>query len=455
MSVKYPNYVNLTSSRKEQPNERTPSPPTRKKSLSPPQASSKSISSKITHYTSSSSLNAADSGPIFDDEPLQKVSNDDHYNVFSMESTHPEQSKFVHDTYPIEQNAQNVIIDSLDMSDDREEIDQNDDDNDLAKERYSKETMGYYSYFPPKNKIVVKRYAEFLEKTILSQKVSGRAIELEEIQDEDTSPSENTSKIPIDVEGFEPPQEEVIPIRRSARTHRAPERLCLNIEVGEHSLVDLNKPTNYKASMLDSKSDKWLDAMNSEMQSMKDNQVLCLRLLEVNGFSRKRMTWMAMMDNSKRVYIPMQERHDLNKTQGASKPEEVKRKQNVPYALALGSIMYAVRCTRPDVVRTILKMDNSKRVYIPMQERHDLNKTQGASKPEEVKRKQNVPYALALGSIMYAVRCTRPDVVRTILKYLRITKDMFLVYGGNPKAKLRVDCYYDAGFETDRDDTKS
>ncbi|GKA17495.1 retrotransposon protein, putative, ty1-copia subclass, partial [Tanacetum coccineum] len=35
------------------------------------------------------------------------------------------------------------------------------------------------------------------------------------------------------------------------------------------------------------------------------------------------------------------------------------------------------------------------------------------------------------------------------------TKDMFLVYGGNPKAKLRVDCYCDARFETDRDDTKS
>ncbi|GJY02652.1 hypothetical protein Tco_0360804, partial [Tanacetum coccineum] len=35
------------------------------------------------------------------------------------------------------------------------------------------------------------------------------------------------------------------------------------------------------------------------------------------------------------------------------------------------------------------------------------------------------------------------------------TKDMFLVYGGNPSTELRVECYYDAGFETDRDDTKS
>ncbi|GJX65861.1 retrotransposon protein, putative, ty1-copia subclass [Tanacetum coccineum] len=122
------------------------------------------------------------------------------------------------------------------------------------------------------------------------------------------------------------------------------------------------------------------------------------------------------------------------------------------------------------------KMDNSKRGHIPMQERLDLNKSQGAQTPKEVNRMKNVPYASAVGSIMYAVRCTRPDVafaqnmtsrfqqnpgephwtaVKNILKYLRNTKDMFLVYGGNPSTELRVECYCDAGFETDRDDTKS
>nr|GFA03910.1 hypothetical protein [Tanacetum cinerariifolium] len=73
-------------------------------------------------------------GPIFDAEPLQKVSNDDHYNVFAIESGHPEQYESVHDTYPIEQDEHNVIIDSLDMSYDREQIDQNDDDADLVNE---------------------------------------------------------------------------------------------------------------------------------------------------------------------------------------------------------------------------------------------------------------------------------------------------------------------------------
>ncbi|GKB32482.1 RNA-directed DNA polymerase, eukaryota [Tanacetum coccineum] len=116
---------------------------------------------------------------------------------------------------------------------------------------YPKETMGYYLYFLPENKIVVARYAEFLEKNLISQKVSGRAVELEEIQDKDTLPFEITSKIPMVVEGFEPPQEEVVPIRRSARIHRAPDRLCLNVEVEEHSLGDLNEPNNYKAALLD------------------------------------------------------------------------------------------------------------------------------------------------------------------------------------------------------------
>nr|GEY94200.1 ribonuclease H-like domain-containing protein [Tanacetum cinerariifolium] len=77
---------------------------------------------------------ANNSGPIFDSEPLQKVSNNENYNVFAIESEYPDQSKSVNDTYSIEQDEHNVIIDSLDMSYDREQVDQ-DDDDDLANER--------------------------------------------------------------------------------------------------------------------------------------------------------------------------------------------------------------------------------------------------------------------------------------------------------------------------------
>ncbi|GKF81092.1 hypothetical protein Tco_0239694, partial [Tanacetum coccineum] len=111
----------------------------------------------------------------------------------------------------------------------------------------------------------VARYAKFLEKNLISQEVSERAVELKEIQDEDTSPSEITSKIFMEVECFEPPQEELIPVHRSVWIYRARERLGLNVEVEEHSLGDLNEPTNYKARMLDLESNKWLDAMNAEI----------------------------------------------------------------------------------------------------------------------------------------------------------------------------------------------
>ncbi|GJU69600.1 hypothetical protein Tco_1255859 [Tanacetum coccineum] len=55
MSVKSSTYVNLESSSEEHQNERTPSPPPRKKPLSPPNAPSKSTSSMSTYQTSSSS----------------------------------------------------------------------------------------------------------------------------------------------------------------------------------------------------------------------------------------------------------------------------------------------------------------------------------------------------------------------------------------------------------------
>ncbi|GJX42218.1 hypothetical protein Tco_0257208 [Tanacetum coccineum] len=45
--------------------------------------------------------------------------------------------------------------------------------------------------------------------------------------------------------------------------------------------------------------------------------------------------------------------------------------------------------------------------------------------------------------------------VKNILKYLRNTKYMFLVYGGNMKQELRVSCYTDAGYLTDADDLRS
>ncbi|KAL0283107.1 UNVERIFIED_CONTAM: Retrovirus-related Pol polyprotein from transposon TNT 1-94 [Sesamum angustifolium] len=92
---------------------------------------------------------------------------------------------------------------------------------------------------------------------------------------------------------------------------------------------------------------------------------------------------------------------------------------------------------------------------------------------EEFKRILDIRYASAVGSIQYVVQCTRPDVayalsvtskyegcagethwstIKTILKYLKRTKDMFLVYDGG---ELILEGYSDASFQSGDDDAKS
>ncbi|GJU40380.1 hypothetical protein Tco_1193337 [Tanacetum coccineum] len=52
------------------------------------------------------------------------------------------------------------------------------------------------------------------------------------------------------------------------------------------------------------------------------------------------------------------------------------------------------------------------RSSVPMQDKPKLCKSQGALTPAEVKRMQRVPYALVIGSIMYA-KSTKQSILAT------------------------------------------
>ncbi|GJU36952.1 hypothetical protein Tco_1185306 [Tanacetum coccineum] len=67
---------------------------------------------------------AANSRPIFDDVPLQKVhTNDDNYNVFANERQHLEQPESINDTYAMEKDNKNTSPDSSNMCSDEGEAD--------------------------------------------------------------------------------------------------------------------------------------------------------------------------------------------------------------------------------------------------------------------------------------------------------------------------------------------
>nr|GFA72485.1 hypothetical protein [Tanacetum cinerariifolium] len=87
------------------------------------------------------------------------------------------------------------------------------------------------------------------------------------------------------------------------------------------------------------------------------------------------------------------------------------------------------------------RMENSKKGYTLMIEKPDYRKSKGAKTPTE--------------SFIAKSWLDSLDCCKIILKYLRNTKDMVLVYGPKPEDEFKVSCYADASFQTDKDDTKS
>nr|GEU52465.1 hypothetical protein [Tanacetum cinerariifolium] len=309
---------------------------------------------------------------------------------------------------------------------------------------YPKETMGCFFYYPPENKVLVARNAEFLENSLINQEASESLEDLEIIQEEDTHPSLDTSlnHEEDDLE-IDEPQSDIVTIRRSTRTRHAPDRMCLYIDAEEHELGDLGEPINFKAALLDPESKKWLNAMNVEMQSMKDNEVWILVELPPNGIDYEE-TFSPVVDiRAIRILIAITAYYDYEIWQMDVKTaflngylnEEVYMEQPEGEATYILRIkIYRDRSRRliglcqSSYIEKILKrycMENSKRGSIPMQEKLKLSKSQGASTPAELKCMQNVPYALAVGSIMYAMRCTRPNVTFT-----QNTGYVFVLNGG-------------------------
>ncbi|GJY30977.1 retrotransposon protein, putative, ty1-copia subclass [Tanacetum coccineum] len=89
-----------------------------------------------------------------------------------------------------------------------------------------------------------------------------------------------------------------------------------------------------------------------------------------------------------------------------------------------------------DKILKRFKTENSKKGNLPLHHSIKISKDLCLKTDEELDRMSRVPYASTVGSIMYTMTCTR-----------------FLVYGG--EEELRVTGYYDASWQTDKDDSRS
>ena len=144
---------------------------------------------------------------------------------------------------------------------------------------YPKETVGYSFYHKTEGKVFVAKTGVFLEKEFLAKGLSGRTIELNEViePEHDKKSSAAPEAIPetatapmapagsnVEVPKIEAPIEP----RRSGRIRNQIQRF-----EDEVLLLDNDEPTTYKEAMMGPDSEKWQNAMKSEIESMYENQV--------------------------------------------------------------------------------------------------------------------------------------------------------------------------------------
>ncbi|KAK8701284.1 hypothetical protein V6N13_019674 [Hibiscus sabdariffa] len=154
---------------------------------------------------------------------------------------------------------------------------------------YPKETKGYYFYNSKENKVFVARTGVFLEKEFLSNKGNGRNIELKEVQQQQVHEPE-VEETPQVVEGNSTDLE-TEPLRRSIRERHEPERYGFLVTThGDVILVDQDEPKTYQEAVSSPESEKWLEAMRSEMDSMSEKQV-CTLVEPPEGIKPIRCKW--------------------------------------------------------------------------------------------------------------------------------------------------------------------
>jgi hypothetical protein len=166
------------------------------------------------------------------------------------------------------------------------------------------ETKGYYFYNKAECKVFIAHNGVLMEKEFLSKGVSGSKVQLEEIQ-------ETPKNISAPTDPIQEVQDVVLPDVEAPASRRYIKARCtikkftlLTTEQCDILLLDTDEPMTYTKAMMGPDSEKWLGAMESEIQSMHDNQVWNL-VDPINGVRHISYKWVfkKKMDNDGNVYI--------------------------------------------------------------------------------------------------------------------------------------------------------
>nr|CAN73703.1 hypothetical protein VITISV_000540 [Vitis vinifera] len=314
----------------------------------------------------------------------------------------------------------------------------------------------------------------------------------------------------------------VVEVRRSSRNIRPPQRYSpvLNYLL----LTDGGEPECYDEALQDENSSKWELAMKDEMDSLLGNQTWELTELPVGkkalhnnkrykarlvvkGFQQKKgidyteIFSPVVKMSTIRLVLGMVAAENLDLEQlnvktaflhgsGIEEINNLKKQLSKQFAMKdLGAAKQilgmriirdkangTLKLSQSESMKKVLSrfnMNEAKPVSTPLGSHFKLSKEQSPKTEEERNNMSKVPYASAIGSLMYAMVCTRSDIahavgvvsrfmsrpgkqhweaVKWILRYLKGSLDACLCFTG---ASLKLQGYVDADFAGDIDSRKS
>ncbi|GJW05230.1 retrotransposon protein, putative, ty1-copia subclass [Tanacetum coccineum] len=274
--------------------------------------------------------------------------------------------------------------------------------------------------------------------------------------------------------------------------------------------VSLSRPSRSKA-INSSKKDEWVRALEEEMNSLKKNHTwelvdqlpairVILSLTACEDYELEQLDvktaflhgnleetiYMRQPPNVQQddMLIACKSKSEIEYTKGLLR-KEFDMKELGPTRKILGMEIVRDRGSRTlkvsqsGYLQKILnnyRMDNSKSVSVPLGAHFKVSLKDCPSYDWDVERMSKVPYANVVGSLMYLMVCTRPDItyavsivsrylanpgknhweaVKWILKYLKGTADVGLVYGRDQGKHVDVDGFVDADYAKDPDKGRS
>ncbi|KAL6328283.1 hypothetical protein AAG906_034426 [Vitis piasezkii] len=343
---------------------------------------------------------------------------------------------------------------------------------------YGRDELGYVFYDPVRKNFPSDKSSYRLKMKHMMTNMTWVMLKHPQVEDEahddqhDMGDVETPTQVEVDDDVHERSPAEApsdIPLRRSTRPTS-----FHTVFVDDYVLLTMGRTESYVEAMKDENKMKWVDAMRDEMESLHENH--SFELVKFRWMLRRyeklpTIVYLCEILDDDFVILLLYVDDILIVGKNVSRIDNLKKQLSKSFAMKdLGPVkrILGIRIERDRASKKLcmlqeqyiekvlarFNMSKAKVVSSPLASHFKLSSRHSPSTDKEKEDMRRVPYASAVGSLMYAMVCTRPDIayavgvvsrflsnpgrhhweaVKWIMRYLRGTSKLKLTFGnGKP-----------------------